>query len=129
LTAAYPMLNSYTRSCSLEKRGDQSIIVVRDTLTADKPVSVSFLNHTLSKPQCHTDGTVTVERNGVKLEIIPRQGLKPSVVSSDKFGVDVNEGVQPDFEVETPPQYHLRWESEPAIEHEIVMEYVIQGGK
>ena len=129
LTAAYPILNSYTRSYTLEKRGDQSIIVVRDTLTADKPVSVSFLNHTLSKPQCHTDGTVTVERNGVKLEIIPRQGLKPSVVSSDKFGVDVNEGVQPDFEVETPPQYHLRWESEPAIEHEIVMEYVIQGGK
>ena len=125
LTPAYPMLKSYTRSYTLEKRGDVSVAVVRDVLTADKPVTVSFLNHTLSEPVCNADGTVTVERSGAKLEIIPRQGLKPEVTMSDRFDVDVNANVLPEFQVETPPQYHLRWDSEPANQHEIVVEYVV----
>jgi len=127
LIAAYPMLKSYTRTYTLEKRGDASVAVVCDIINADKPVTISFLNHTLSKPQCHVNGTVTVERDGTKLEIIPRQGLEPIVTSSDKFGVDLNQDVQPGFEVEAPSQFHLRWESEAAAEHKIVVEYIIRG--
>ena len=126
LTEAYPMLKSYTRSYTLEKRGDVSVAVVCDTLTADKPVTVSYLNHTLSEPVCHPGGIVNVERNGVKLEITPVEGLKSEVVCSDKFGVDVNEGVPDEFKVEMPPQYHLRWESEASVKHNVVVEYVIK---
>ena len=126
LIAAYPMLKSYKRSYTLEKRGDVSVAVICDLLTADKPVTVSFLNHTLSEPLCKPDGTVTIVRNCVELEIVPKEGLKPAVTYSDKFGVDVNQDIQPGFEVEVPPQYHLCWESEPGTEHKIVMEYLVK---
>ena len=128
LTAAYPMLKSYTRSYTLEKRGDMSVAVICDNLTADNPVTVSFLNHTLSEPVCNANGTATVVRDGVKLTITPKEGLKPNITYSDKFDVDVNQDVEPEYWVDTPPQYHLRWDSEPAAEHKIVVEYVVGKG-
>ncbi|MCL2421113.1 MAG: heparinase II/III family protein [Defluviitaleaceae bacterium] len=126
LTEAYPMLTAYTRSYTLEKRDDETVAIIRDVLSADKPVTVAFLNHTLSLPECHPDGTVTVKRNNVTLSIKPKQGLLPAVAWTDQFETDVNEGIPPGFEVETPPQYHLRWESKPAGHHDIVVEYVIK---
>lgn len=123
LAAAYPMLISYVRSFTLNKA--DLTLTVRDTITADKPVTVSFLNHTLSKPEVLTGGRVAVER-GDALIIMPKAGLLPVAEITDKFAVDVNDGVPEEYWVEMPQQYHLRWESETAKEHEIVMEYNIQ---
>jgi hypothetical protein len=126
LTEAYPMLTSYTRYYTLEKRGGLTVAVVRDELAADKPVTVSYLNHTLSPPECRPDGTVIVKRNGVTLEIKPRKGLKPGVSYTDQFAVDVNEGTPPGYvSWAMPAQHHLRWESEAACRHEIIVEYTV----
>jgi hypothetical protein len=99
--------------------------VVTDAITADKPVTITWLNHTLSRPECLEDGSAVVRRNGVTMDIKPVKGLKPTVKCTGRFAIDVNEGIAPGFEVETPPQYHLRWESEAAQRHEIVMEYTL----
>jgi hypothetical protein len=126
LAEAYPALRSYTRTYTLERRGDDIIAVVTDTLEAGKPVTVSFLNHTLSRPDCNADGTATVERGGVSLYIKPLRGLLPGVSCIDQFAIDVNEGVPPEHRIEMPPQYHLAWVSAPAAEHRIMMEYIVR---
>ena len=126
ITASYPMLKSYMREYTLEKQGDMSVVVIKDLIAADKPVKVKYLNHTLSEPECHSDGTVTVTRNNVKMKITPLKGLINEAFYTDKFVPDLNEGVPPDLQVEMPPQYHIHWESEPASKHEIIVEYIIQ---
>jgi hypothetical protein len=123
LAGAYPMLASYRREFTLEQRGDAAVARVRDIVEAAKPVTVSYLNHTLSEPECSPDGTVRVSRKGAVLRIIPIQGLLPGVTCTDAFAVGVNDGVAPEYWVDTPPQYHLAWTSQPARRHEIVVEY------
>jgi hypothetical protein len=125
LTAAYPMLTSYTREFTLTDVGDRVTATVKDVIKADKAVMVTYLNHTLSEPVCGREGDVTVNRGGVRLAISPLCGLKPGCVVTDRFAVDVNENVPPEFHVSVPSQYHLSWESEKAAEHEILVEYLI----
>lgn len=120
LAAAYPMLKSYVRSFTLDK--STLVLTVHDKLSASKPVTVSFLNHTLSKPKLLKNGKVTVER-GDTLTITPKAGLLPAVEMTDRFGTELNDGVPPEYRVEMPQQYHLRWETAAATQHEIVMEY------
>jgi len=62
LSAAYPMLEFYTRSFKLEEKGGAVELTVRDRLKANCPVTVSYLNHTLSQPDILADGQVTVSR-------------------------------------------------------------------
>ena len=128
LTAAYPALTSYVRSFTLEETADCVVLKVRDRLTANKPVTVSFLNHTLSKPEIFPDGRVTVSR-GCNLTITPLSGLDTAPPHmTDKFAIDVNEGIPTEFHhfvTNAPDQYHLRWEAPAAAVHDIVVEYRI----
>ena len=125
LSAAYPALESYTRSFALDEQGGAVRLTVRDCLKASRPVSVSYLNHTLSPPALSADGCVSVSRGGSLLVIEPLSGLAPVPQVSDSFGVGVNDGVPPEYHVQTPPQYHLSWESAPACEHYIAVSYII----
>jgi len=125
LVAAYPMLKSYVRSFTLEERPNCVVLKVRDRLTAATPVTVSVLNHTLSKPDILSDGRVTVSRGGV-LTITPLCGLDDAAPQmTDKFAVDVNDGILPEYHVDVSKQYHLRWDASAAVSHDIVMEYCI----
>ena len=125
ITPAYPMLKSYIREYSLQKTNDKSIATIKDIIISENPVTVTYLNHTLSEPECNSDGSVTVIRNNIKLEIIPRKGLIPKASYTDKFAVDLNEGIAPEHRVTMPPQYHINWKSERAAHHEIITEYII----
>jgi len=55
-----------------------------------------------------------------------RIGVGPWFCLPDEFTVGVNDGVPPEHWLDVPPQYHLRWESEAAAEHDISVLYIIK---
>ena len=127
LIDAYPMLEAYTRSFELKETGGGTVqIIVRDKLKAGSPVTVSYLNHTLSEPVILKNGQVTVSRGGFLMSIEPVSGLINEPQMTDKFTVGVNDGVPPEHWINVPPQYHLRWETEAAAEHDISVIYIIK---
>jgi len=124
LTAAYPMLKVWNRRFYLEPGG---ILVVKDHIEADKPVTISWLLHTLSEPKEGNEGIVSLERNGIHLDIRPVSGLIKSCSITDKFDVDINEGVPPKYHVTMPPQFHLTWHTPSAACHDIIVSFHIDG--
>jgi hypothetical protein len=69
--------------------------LLRIEIEANKKVAISWLLHTLSQPQADGNGLVSLERNGINLSIKPITGLPLDCRISDKFAVDINEGVPP----------------------------------
>ena len=118
LSAAYPMLKSYTRKYRLFSR----TLIVEDRIEAEAPVTVDYLLHALSKPGA--DGSIAwVERNGKKLRITPVLGdLGPCAVS-DEYDTPLNEGVPEGFHASMPPQFHMKWQTAAKTRHCIVMRY------
>lgn len=125
LSASYPALESYIRSFALEHINGAVQLTVRDRLKSENPVTVSYLNHTLSEPVILPDGRVSISRGGNIIIIKPFAGLAPEPDISDKFTVGVNDGVPQEYWVNVPPQYHLRWEAAAACEHDISVKYII----
>ena len=125
LSAAYPALELYMRSFSLEQKENSVHLVVRDRIKAARPVTVSWLNHTLSPPDILPDGSLTLSRGGSLMRIESVTGLASVPQMTDSFTVGVNDGVPPEYWVDVPPQYHLRWEAEAATEHDIAVKYII----
>ena len=121
MSSAYPNINFWQREISLS--GDT--VTVKDTVRSDEPIAVSYLLHSLSEPK--SDGnTVTVDRNGKRLSVIPTEGgLKLSNIT-DKFGVDLNEGEPAEYAVTMPTQYHITYEAEKSTCHEFVVKYKIE---
>jgi hypothetical protein len=109
----------------MENTENSVILTVRDKLKADRPVTVSYLNHTLSPPVMLSAGCVNVSRGDCMMSIEPVSGLLATPNITDKFSVGVNDGVPPEYQVDAPPQYHLRWESKAAAEHDIIVKYII----
>ena len=125
LSAAYPALELYTRSFTLEEKDGFVILIIRDKLKANRSVIVSYLNHTLSQPIILSDNRVIVTRGDCQLSIEILNGLIPKPYMTDKFAVGVNDGVPPQYWVDVPPQYHLKWESEAVAEHDISVKYIV----
>jgi len=126
LTAAYPMLKLWNRRFYLDPEG---VLVVKDRVEADRPVTLSWLLHTLSEPKAEGNGTVSLDRKGIHLDIRPHTGLTGSCSIKDRFAVDLNEGVPEKYRVTMPQQYHLTWTTLPAMRHDIVVSFHIDGAE
>jgi hypothetical protein len=124
LTEAYPMLKSWNRQFTLSEKG---VLVIKDHIEADKPVTISWLLHALSRPDKSSSGMVTLIRNGIHLAILPVCGLTDAVAITDEFAVDVNEGVPLEYQVSMPKQYHMKWDTLPAASHDIIVSFSING--
>ena len=60
-------------------------------------------------PVSGTEGSIVIERNGVRLDVQPLEGLDVHAQITDQFGVDLNEGEPEAYHVTMPPQYHMAW--------------------
>ncbi|MBR4959806.1 MAG: heparinase II/III family protein [Clostridia bacterium] len=118
LSAAYPMLKSYTRKYRLFSR----TLIVEDRIEAENPVTVDYLLHALSLPTAE-NRTAWVERNGKKLRITPVCGDLGSCTVTDEYDTPLNEGVPEAFHAVMPPQYHMKWQTDAKTRHCIVMRY------
>lgn len=122
---AYGGLIEYWRR-SFELTKDR--LIVRDEVRLREKASITYLLHTLSRPQEEPFGAL-VERNGKRMEIRPLKGISGAPVISDEFAVPLNEGEPEKYAVEMPPQYHMSWETEEAAGHEIEVAFIITDTK
>lgn len=120
ISAAYPMLTKWHRSITL--RGKRVSVV--DEIVSERETTITYPLHTLSAPS-NNGNTVTVERKGVKLTVSPDRTLTLAEIT-DKFGVDLNEGVPDEFRVSAPPHWHIYYKTEASMHHTITVEYVIE---
>lgn len=130
LTGAYPMLEKYVRHLIMDEKA--CTLTVMDDVYAKEPVQIDWLLHSLSEPiessettellESASDkaGCVVIERNGVRLDVQPQEGLDVHAQITDQFGVDLNEGEPEAFHVSMPKQYHMAWRTtKPKTEHHI----------
>ncbi len=121
LSSAYPNVNLFTRKLTLKG----ATLTVHDTVESQEDVDILYPLHTLSRPS--SDGNnVKVERGNAELLIVPTQGNLKLDCISDKFDVDLNEGIADEYKVEMPKQYHIYYKAAPARRHEITVEYRIK---
>jgi hypothetical protein len=126
LSAAYPMLTAFRRRFALLEKG---ILVVNDRIAADKPVAVSWLLHSLSLPRGAGEGGAELERNGIRLAICPISGGLGECRITDRYDIDLNEGVPEPYQVRMPPQYHMSWQTGSHSTHDITVVFCIDGAK
>ena len=112
MSTAYPDINLCQRELSLE----DSCLTVTDTVKADTEVEITYPLHTLSLPY-EKDGKVIVERKGEKLEITSPLTLE---AITDKYDVDLNDGVPEEYHATMPQQYHIYFKSKKQKEHKII---------
>ena len=120
LTPAYPMLDRWERT--IELRG--KTITVTDEILSDHDVRITYPLHTLSKPFADGD-QVSVCRKGVRVTVKPESPLKLRNIS-DRFGVDLNEGIPEKLHVQMPPQWHIYYEAAPASNHVIKVTFTVE---
>ena len=103
---------------------DGSTLTVSDSVESDDEVDILYPLHALSAPIA--DGnTVKIERGDAKLSIAPISNDLILDSISDKFDVDLNEGIDDEFKVEMPEQFHIYYKSSPNRHHEITVEFRI----
>ena len=120
LTTAYPMLTKCMRTLTLSGK----VLTVTDEVEADHAVTLTLPLHTLSAP-IEADGKVLVEHNGAHLTITPDAKAALREIS-DKFGVDLNEGVPEAFHAVMPPQWHVYFDVPAAERHAVTMTYTVE---
>ncbi len=120
ISAAYPMLKKWQRTITLRDRR----VTVVDEIEADHDVKITYPLHTLSAP-IPNGNNVIIERGGVKLVVSPDSSLTLREIS-DKFGVDLNEGVPEAFHAKQAPQWHIYYETGTAKKHTITVTYDAQ---
>lgn len=101
-------------------------LMVEDVIEAKKSVTISWLLHTLSQPEVLRDGRIRVQRHGIDMEIKPERGLSSTALISDRYAVDLNEGLPVQQHVSMPPQYHITWKTKKAKQHHIGVKMKIQ---
>lgn len=116
LTNAYTRLKSWKRTFVLGKR----YIEVTDDLSSEKPCVITYQLHTLSRPYIENDDIVVL-RDGKKLVISVAEGEFTDVKISDKYKVDLNEGVPEEFHVSMPEQFHIEYQTLKETHHKIKM--------
>lgn len=115
LREAYPMLEFYERSFALTEKE----LIVRDRIRAKEGCEISWLLHMLDRPALQENGTLVLEHAGQRAVVIPDSSFigKPEI--SDRFGTEVNEGVDEAFWVSMPKQYHVTFRTAIKKEHRI----------
>ena len=121
LSSAYPNIKRFIRKISLK----DNVITVNDTVDSDSDVDILYPLHTLSEPKQHNNN-VLVERMGAKLTIAPLTDNLTLDSISDRFDIDLNEGIADEFKVKMPQQYHIYYKASAARRHDITVEYLIE---
>ena len=121
ISSAYPNVNTFIRKISL----DGNVIRILDTVDSNCEVDILYPLHTLSAPTQCGNNTV-VERLGAKLTVVPVSKNLTLELITDRYDVDLNEGIADEFKVEMPSQYHVYYKAEAARHHEILVEYHIE---
>ena len=122
-SAAYEHIAAWTRRFELT----DDALIVTDHIELDAAGEIAYLLHTLSRPEAAGERAV-VERNGWRMTIAPEEGDLHDLTISDRFGVDLNEGVPEAYRVTMPPQYHLRWVTPKRRVHDIRVRYDVWRG-
>ncbi|MBQ2707374.1 MAG: heparinase II/III family protein, partial [Clostridia bacterium] len=120
LTSAYPQTKKCLRTLTLSGK----VLTVTDEVEADHAVALTLPLHTLSAPFA-ADGKVCVEHRGAHLTITPDAKAALREIS-DKFGVDLNEGVPEAFHAVMPPQWHVYFDVPAAERHVVTMTYTVE---
>lgn len=120
-SGAYAAVKAWTRR--FELKNDE--LIVTDHVELDEPRSITYLLHTLSRPEATQTGAA-LERNGWQLDILPEKGGLTDLVIKDTFDIDLNAGVPEPYRVTMPPQYHLSWTTEKQQIHDICVRFCVQ---
>lgn len=121
LSAAYPMLRSWIRTLRMEGK----TLTVEDEIDADHSVTVTYPLHTLSLP-IEEGNCVRVERDGVSLLIEPVGNALTLDRITDRYAVELNEGVPAEFAVSMPQQYHIYYRTQKAKSHRLTVKYTVK---
>ena len=108
------MLKGYIRSFEF----DGQELIVTDKIESTNPCKISWLLHTLSLPSLTGDGKLQLLHNGQGFILTPSDKFV-SVNITDKFAIDVNDGVPDDVSVALPSQYHISYETNESCQHSI----------
>jgi len=123
MSDAYPA-TSLTKWLRLIEIKDGAVEIT-DTVEALQPVEVTYPLHFLSKPS--SDGfVINLERGGKKLKVTPVEGDFKVLELSDKYDVDLNEGVPEQYKVQMPPQYHAYYTTEKKKQHIITVRFTVE---
>lgn len=121
LSAAYPMLLRWERTVRLY---EHSVDVI-DEIDASHRVEIGYPLHTLSVPR--SDGNrIFIERGESTMEVVPMKGDLMLSACTDRYAVDLNEGVPEEFAVTMPQQYHVLYRSPKKESHRIHVRYEIK---
>lgn len=115
LSASYPMLSSWIRTLRI---CDQNTVIIEDSITADHPVTVTYALHTLSEPESWKNG-FRLRRGSCEMTVSPAEGQFVSRTITDRYDVDLNEGVPEEFRVTMPQQYHVYFDTEKQKTHRL----------
>lgn len=118
LSEAYPMLLRWERCIRLYG----TCVEITDEIEAEDTVEITYPLHTLALPQAEGN-CVTVTRDGVTMTVTPLGGGLTLSEITDRYAVDLNEGVPAEFAVEMPRQYHVYYTAPPKREHRIRVRY------
>ena len=121
---AYEHVERWTRRFELTAHE----LVVTDHIELDAPGEITYLLHSLSKPEETGEG-MTLFRNGVRLDICPEAGGLIHPVIEDRYAVDLNEGEPEKYWVTMPQQYHMKWTAEKKQIHDIRVRFCVQMGE
>lgn len=104
-------------------------LLVEDTVESEDAHILHWLLHSLSAPIAE-NGVVTLVRKGIKLTIEPVEGLLHDVQIADEFETPLNAGIPEDqAQITAPQQFHMKWKTEKAKTHKIVVRLTITGEK
>lgn len=122
LDNAHPALIHWQRKLIMD--ADTLTLTVEDRVEAEKDVALSWLLHSLSRPEADGNGA-HLTRNGIRLDIKPVEGISGGVDIIDYFPVDLNEGEPEQYHVTMPDQFHMTWKTEAKKKHHIIVEMKI----
>ena len=118
---AYDTVKKWTRSFELH---DDELIVT-DHIELDAPRKVTYLLHTLSRPEATQNGA-ELTRSGWQMEVIPEEGGLSNLVIKDYFDTDLNADVPEPYRVTMPQQYHLSFTTEVKQTHDIRVRFCVK---
>ena len=121
LSSAYPNVTKFIRKISLK----DNVVYVNDTVEAEKEVDILYPLHALSAPMQRGNDAV-IKRMGAMLTVSPTSKELSLDSISDKFDVDLNEGVADEFKVKMPEQYHIYYKAPASRSHNITVEYKVE---
>lgn len=124
LNAAYPGLTRCRRRLRLDR--EALVITVQDSIEAEEPVAITWLLHALSPPQAE-DGALVIARGRAvcRITLADERGAVPEARITDRWGVDLNEGVPEPYRVECPVQHHMRWDFAPAAQLRLTARFAL----